>query len=621
MKEQNHSGAGNQGGVKAGSAPSGFPFWKLLWNYIRPCRGELGIASVCSLLTGIGVAVQPLLIKWIVDEGILRKGAGGELLAADVRIRWALAFSAIYAGVGLLRVVIWRFGYVRMIATIEGLLFDLRSRFFRHIQHLCLRFHDKVGSGELFNYIMGSPMQSLKTFLQQGAMFIPYQIVSWIIALATLAWFNLPMTGITLVMVVVIVYMNYRSRFAVQEISSNFLQAESAAARYIADILQGARAVKIYAMESNVRYTFETHIDRVRAEGENMANRQHLEYIKPEAVQYIGTGVIYAFGAWFCVTGRLEVGEFLAFIGAVGILMGPLMAFLQLNLVRANAEAGLARIQRIFEERETTPEKPESQRVTLAPASIEAEARPRGLSIQFDSVCFGYTPDRPIFHTCNCTIPSGQSVALVGSSGSGKTTFVSLLQRLYEVDAGRILLNGHDLRDYGLAELRQAFGVVPQNPFLFQMTILDNIRITNPKASEAEVQEAARIAHIDRMIAELPKGYQTWVSEGGSNFSGGQKQRIAIARAVLANPDCYIFDEATSALDNESERRIQSAMEDVMRQRTTIVIAHRLSTVRHVDRVLVFDKGQIVQDGTYEELARIPGLFRNLISASPALGQ
>lgn len=613
MKKQDQPATGNKGGAHAGSAPADFPFWTLLWNYIRPCRGELGIASVCSLLTGIGVAVQPLLIKWIVDDGILRKGAGGELLAADVRIRWALVFSAVYAGVGLLRVVIWRFGYVRMIATIEGLLFDLRSRFFRHIQHLCLRFHDKVGSGELFNYIMGSPMQSLKTFLQQGAMFIPYQLVSWIIALATLAWFNLPMTGITLVMVVVIVYMNYRSRFSVQEISSNFLQAESSAARYISDILQGARAVKIYAMEENVRYTFETHIDRIRAEGENMANRQHLEFIKPELVQYVGTGLIYAAGAWFCVTGRLEVGEFLAFIGAVGILMGPLMSFLQLNLVRANAEAGLARIQRIFEERETTPEKPRSQRVAILP-------RQRSLSVQFEDVSFGYIPDRRIFHRLHCTIPAGQSVALVGSSGSGKTTFVSLLQRLYEVDAGRILLEGHDLRDYGLAELRQAFGVVPQSPFLFQMTVLDNIRITRPAASEAEVREAARIAHIDHVIQELPHGYQSWVSEGGSNFSGGQKQRIAIARAVLANPGCFIFDEATSALDNESERRIRKAMEGVMRQRTTFIIAHRLSTVRHVDRVLVFDNGRIAQDGTYEELSRTPGIFRDLIDTTPVTG-
>lgn len=613
MAVQEKAGTGGPHAADPAASTEPFPFWQIIWRYIRPCRVQLVIACACSLVTGIAVAVQPLLIKWIVDEGILRKGTDGALLDVTTRLHWALGFSAAFIVLGVLRVAIWRFGYVRMITTIESLLFDLRTRFFRHIQHLCLRFHDKVGSGELFNYIMGSPMQSLKTFLQQGAMFIPYQIVSWIIALATLAWFNLTMTGITLVMVVVIVYMNYRSRFSVQEISSSFLKAESSAAKYIADILQGARAVKIYAMEENVRYTFETHIDRIRAEGENMANRQHLEFIKPELVQYVGTGLIYAAGAWFCVTGRLEVGEFLAFIGAVGILMGPLMSFMQLNLVRANAEAGLARIQRIFEERETTPEKPLSQRVAILP-------RQRSLSVQFEDVCFGYTPDRRIFNRLNCTIPAGQSVALVGSSGSGKTTFVSLLQRLYEVDTGRILLDGHDLRDYGLAELRQAFGVVPQSPFLFQMTVLDNIRITRPAASKEEVREAARIAHIDHIIQELPHGYQSWVSEGGSNFSGGQKQRMAIARAVLANPGCFIFDEATSALDNESERRIQNAMEGVMRQRTTFIIAHRLSTVRHVDRVLVFENGQIAQDGPYEELSRTPGIFRDLIATAPVTG-
>jgi ABC-type multidrug transport system fused ATPase/permease subunit len=234
--------------------------------------------------------------------------------------------------------------------------------------------------------------------------------------------------------------------------------------------------------------------------------------------------------------------------------------------------------------------------------------------VRFNNVHFAYDESQPVFQGLSCTVPSGQSVALVGASGSGKTTFISLLLRLYEVEEGRILLNGADLRSYGLTELRQAFGVVPQTPFLFQGTIGDNIRVVRPDATEEEVQQAARIAHIDEFVQGLDHGYSTWVGEGGFNLSGGQKQRIAIARAVLSKARYFIFDEATSALDNESERRIQSAMESLMADHTTFIIAHRLSTVRNVDRVLVFEGGRIVQDGSYEELACVPGIFQGLLA-------
>ena len=593
------------------------PFWSTLLVYARPYWKELIIAAICSALVGVAVAIQPLIIKWIIDSGISARGADGQLLPAETRIGYGLGFVALYAAMGVARICIWKLGYDRMVNSIEGLLFNMRSRFFRHVQQLCLRFHDVVSSGELFNFIMGSPIQSIKIFLQHGAMNIPYQAVSWAVATTALATFNLPMTGITLAMVVAVVLINRRSHFVVREMSSEFMRTESTVSKFVSDMLHGCRAVKIYAIEDQVTSSFDSHILRIRDQGAQLARRQQIEGIKPELVQYLGISIVYAVGIWFCVRGELEVGEFFAFVSSIGILMGPIMTLMQLNLIRASAEAGLTRIETILRMVKSTQELPPSEQADVD-GQAESARRTGAPCVEFRNVSFAYDPERPVFKNLSCTIKDGQSVALVGTSGSGKTTFISLLMRLYDIDGGEILLNGVNLRSYGLADLRAAFGVVPQNPFLFQGTILDNIRVVKPGATEADARKAAEIANIDEFVSALPQGYQTWVGESGFNLSGGQKQRLAIARAVLTGARYFIFDEATSALDNESERRVQDAMESLMRGHTAFIIAHRLSTVRKVERVLVFDKGLIVQDGTFESLAAQPGIFRTLLDSSKA---
>lgn len=592
-------------------------FWLTLLGYAKPYRKELAIATICSAFVGVAVAIQPLLIKWIIDAGISARNADGQLLPAETRIGYGLGFVALYAIISIARICIWQVGYRRMINAIEGLLFNLRSRFFRHVQQLCLRFHDVVSSGELFNFIMGSPIQSIKVFLEQGAMTIPYQVVSWVVATAALATFNLPMTGITLVMVIAVVLINRHSHFVVREISSEFMRTESTVSKFVSDMLHGCRAVKIYAIEEQVINTFDSHILRIRDQGVKLARRRQTEGIKPEFVEYLGISIVYAAGIWFCVKGKLEVGEFFAFVSSIGILMGPIMTLMQLNLVRASAEAGLTRIEAILHVEKSTHELPASEQTDVDTQS-EKVHRAQTPCMEFRNVCFAYDKERTIFNNLSCSIQDGQSVALVGASGSGKTTFISLLLRLYDIDGGEILLNGVSLRSYGLADLRMSFGVVPQNPFLFQGTILDNIRVVKPGATEADARKAAEIANIDEFVSSLPQGYQTWVGESGFNLSGGQKQRMAIARAVLTGARYFIFDEATSALDNESERKVQQAMESLMHGHTAFIIAHRLSTVRKADRVLVFDKGRIIQDGAFENLAGQPGMFRTLLESSKA---
>ncbi|MFW5798558.1 MAG: ABC transporter ATP-binding protein, partial [Planctomycetota bacterium] len=433
------------------------PFWRTLARFTRPYHRKLVLGCTCALLVGVAVALQPMVVKFVVDDGINRTTASGEPAPPAERLKWALVFAGVYLGLGVVRISIWMVGYRRLNAAVEGFVFDLRSRFFRHVQRLCLRFHDQVSSGELFNYIMGSPISSLKMFLRQGGMVIPYQLVSWCVAVGVLMKFNWAMTLITIAMAVTVVLINRHSKGVIREMSSDFLKTESHVSRYVADMLRGSRAVKIYAMERDVAWSFDDQAVRIRDQGIRLANRQQLEGVKPEVVHYAGIACIYAAGAWFCVYRGMQVGTFLAFVGSVSLLMGPLMNLTRLNLVRGNAEAGLERIVRVLQVDTTTPEVPDE-------ISVEVDDQ-RELAREEDfpfvvtnHLWFEYEPGQPVLRDVSLRVPPGQSVALVGPSGSGKTTFVSLLLRLYDPTRGRILLNGIDLFHYTLKELRASFG-------------------------------------------------------------------------------------------------------------------------------------------------------------------
>ncbi len=602
------------------------PFWSTLWKFARPCRGALFVAAFCAMLVGAIIPLQmQYTVKRIVDAALESYAlhTAEEPLGLMAALRPSLLFVVLFLVLSALRICIWIVGYRRMLASIEWILCRLRGLFFRHVQRMCFRFHDQISSGELFNYIMGSPIASIKQFLQQFCMMVPYQIVGWVVSVGLLAAFNWKMMLITVASAVGAVVLNRRSRHAIRAVSAEYMKTESEASKYIADVLRGSRAIKTYAMEDNVTALFSEQITQIRDQGYNLAVRQQIEHIKPECVQYLGLGLVLFSGAYFVVRGEMTAGTFMAFILSFNMLMQPILSLLQLNLVRANAESGLDRIMRIMQVAESTPEPGTLHaKVPTGQAKCEKEARAdESVSgICFENLSFSYASHTPVLRAINCHIREGESIALVGPSGSGKSTFVSLLLRFYDPQEGRILVSGSDIRSYRLRDLRSQFGVVPQDPFIFQATLRDNLCVTNPDATPEQVQDAIRAACLEAFVAELPLGLATWIGEGGSNLSGGQRQRVAIARAILAHPRYFIFDEATSALDNTSERHIQQAMDALMQKHTTIVIAHRLSTIRNVNRILVFDHGQIVQDGDYATLSRKRGLFRQLLAADPPDG-
>jgi ABC-type multidrug transport system fused ATPase/permease subunit len=607
--------------------------WAPVGAYLRTRRPTIVLVLACAGVVGFGVALQPLLIRYLIDEGIARPGA-----TPAQRFGWAAFFAGFYLVSSALRMGCWAVGYRRLLKLVEDLLFELRAEFFRHVQGLCLRFHSQVSSGELYSYLMGSPMANIGNFVRQMLILVPTQAVTLALSLGALAWFDLPMTLLLVAVVLTITLINRRSRLRVHELTADFMRTESAVSRYVNDMLRGTRAVKLYAIEDNVSDAFEQEIGRMRIKASFLPFAQWIESAKGEATTYVGLAILYAFGAYSCIYRDLSVGSFVAFATSMQVVTNLVMSLFQLNLGRAAAEASLERIGAILKTDASTPEPEPGRAITVEAAEAGSQALPvvkapvrKGLAskastnvgivarppfLRFEKVDFGYAPGRPVFRGLKCEVDLGERIALVGGSGSGKSTFINLLLRFYDPDGGRILLHGRDLRDYPLADLRGSFGVVPQDPFLFQASILENIRVSQPKAPLATVMEAMRQAHVDEFVLSLPKGLDTPVGESGFNLSGGQRQRLAIARALLGSPHYLIFDEATSALDNESENLIRESLEAFGREHTVITIAHRLSTIRNVDRILVFDHGRLVEEGSWAGLMKKRGAFHRLVRAS-----
>ncbi len=582
-------------------------FWRTIFNLTGEYRGNLVIAMIFSFVTGIIVAFQTILIKHIIDGGITNTS-----LENFEKIKIVAVLCATYAVAHAFRLSLWGTAYRNILKGLEGFLFAVRSKFFAHIQTLCMRFYDKTSSGELFNYIMGSPMANLKNFLQQFALNVPCQMISLIISLGALLSYDWLLTIITVIIAASTVMINVASRKKIRTISSEMLRSESEASKYINDVIHGSDAIKMYAVEHEIHTNFDKYLSELKNKGIRLSFTQWIECAKPEMIQHIGVAMIYFVGGISCIYRGLSIGELTAFVSSMGTIMGNMNLWFNINLLQSNAEASLSRINNILGEKTGTPETQRYHNIDVERASAIAKNKP---CIEFKDVSFGYD-NRKIFENFNCEFEYNKSFGLVGSSGSGKSTIIKLIMRLYEVGGGEVMMHGCNIKKYSLHDLRKNIGIVPQSPFIFQMSIMDNIRMARPDAPMQEIMNAMELARVHEFVNDLPDGWNTMVGDGGFGLSGGQKQRIAIARAILGKPDILIFDEATSALDNVSERHIQNAINELMESHTVIIVAHRLTTIKNVDKIFVFDKGRIVQEGNFDELKEQEGLFKNMLGES-----
>lgn len=574
-----------------------------IWPFIRPQRWALLAGIGLNSLHGFAITFQVFTIGWLIDW-VLGKGT----LPPDMWRR-ALALALAYLTVSILgRMLCWHFSYRIFTRVRERILSALRACFYRQLNALCLRFHVKRSSGELFSYLFGSPLNNIVQFYQHCSSNLAGALTTIASAVGMLLWTDWMLTTILSLTVCVQVTMMDRARRANKRIYLDYQKLESTVAGTVADLLRGTRAIKLYAMEETVEDEFGQQIQLISNKSYEKDVRIHIQWMKQETLSYTGYAIMMISCAWRFSAGELTIGEVSMFMLAFQQLTHPLTVISQAFALWGSAQASIERIGEVLQATSTTPD-PVGDQMPVPPAG---EIEMRGVSFAYET--------QPVLDGVSFRIPYGQSVAMVGPSGSGKSTIAQLLLRLYDPDKGTVHFGGQDLRQCAGAEVRRRFGVVPQDPFIFRTTIRQNLRVADPDATDAEIERACRAANAWEFIEKLPDQLDARVGEGGSSLSGGQRQRLAIARALLANPPVFLFDEATSALDTLSEQLIQETMERICAGRTAIIIAHRLATVRDCNRILVINRGRLEQDGTYDELIARPGLFRELVDGQQLKG-
>ena len=569
---------------------------EMFWSIARPHLPLLTVATVLNGLHGFAITFQVFTVGWLIDW-VLGKGN----VPPDMWRR-AVALGVAYFLVSVFgRMLLWHIGYRLYLQVREKMLSSLRARFFRQLNALCLRFHMKRSSGELFSYLFGSPLQNIIQFYQHCASGLAGAFTTIASAVGVLVWTDWALTTVMSLTVCSQVIMMDRARRVSRKLHLDYQKHESAVTGTVADILRGSRAVKLHAMERTVEGEFGEQIQLISHKSYERDVRTHEVWMKQETISYAGFALMIVACAWRFSSGKVTLGEVSMFMLAFQQLSPPLTLISQAFTLWGGAQASLERIAEVLRETSTTPD-PIENRQSVPPAG----------DLEFQDVTFAYE-EKEILSGVSFKIPYGQSVALVGPSGSGKSTIAQLMLRLYDPNEGAIRFGGQDIRHCEGAEVRKRFGVVPQDPFIFKTTIRKNLQVARTDATDEEIEFACRQANAWEFITKLAEGLDTRVGEGGSNLSGGQRQRLAIARAILANPPVFLFDEATSALDTLSEQLIQDTLKRVCHGRTSIIIAHRLATVRDCQRILVVRQGRILQDGTYDALIATPGLFRELV--------
>ncbi len=565
---------------------------KQFYAYYAPWKRLFYLDFGCAVISGLLELAFPLAVAWFIDD-LLPGGKWGLIAVAS----GALLF--IYLLNTGLMVIVTYWGHMLGI-NIET---ELRRRSFDHVQKLSFRFFDNQKTGHLVGRIT-KDLEDIGEVAHHGPEDAFIAIMTFIGAFALMFTINPQLALITACIVPFtgFVTTRYGGRMAVTW-RSLFGRVGEFNAR-IEENVGGIRVVQAFANEDHERDLFASDNTRYRTTKLDayriMAASMSLSYLGMRLTQL----VVMIAGAWFVMEDELSPGGFVSFLLLVNVFFRPVE---KINQIIELYPKGIAGFKRYLELLETEPD------IRNAPDAIEV-ANLRG-EIRYENVSFGYTPGRPVFENLNLTVHAGETIAFVGPSGAGKTTISSLLPRFYEIDSGRITIDGIDISKMTLASLRREIGIVQQDVFLFGGTVRENIAYGKLDACDDEIALAARRAKLDEVIAGLPAGMETVIGERGVKLSGGQKQRMAIARMFLKNPPILILDEATSALDTETERAIQQSLAELAEGRTTLVIAHRLATIQGADRIVVVDETGVAEQGRHDELVELAGIYSRLHEA------
>ena len=565
----------------------------LLGSLLRPYKWTVALLAVIVVVENAARLSVPILVQRGIDHGIPPLVDGG---SARTLLTIVAALGVVVIVQATSRMVFLR----RSGRTGQKVLLELRRRLFRHFGRLDVAFHDRYTSGRVVSRSTND-VEAIQDMLETGFDSLITAVLTLFGTAILLLTLDVKLGLMCLVafpVLVVLVAWFHR------ESSKTYREVREIAALVIVQFVEtmtGIKAVQAYRREPRNQEIFEDVADRYRAINERTFRLLAVFMPGVKLVGNITTGVVLLYGGYRVLNGEMTIGTLTAFLLYLRMFFEPMQEISQFFNTFQSAASALEKLAGVLAQKPAIDDPDEPRRLDAV----------RG-EIALQDVRFEYVAGRPVLPGLDLTVPAGQTVALVGTTGAGKTTIAKLVTRFYDPTAGSVTLDGVDLRDVAQAELRHHVVMVTQENFMFGGTIADNIRFGRPEATEDEVRDAARAVGADAFIEALPEGYATDVAKRGGRLSAGQRQLVAFARAFLADPAVLILDEATSSLDIPSERMVQRALETVLADRTALVIAHRLSTIEKADRILVLDQGQLIEQGTHQELLDKNGLYTQL---------
>ena len=587
-------------------------------DFARPYKREIGIFLFLVILDAVLVVALPLLFKVIIDDGVLARDANGRVVG-DKGVVIAVALAV--AGLAVFDAILTLFQRLLSARVGEGLIYDLRTKVFTHVQRMPIAFFTRTQTGALVSRLNTDVVGAQQAFTSTLSSVVS-NVIGLVLVVATMLILSWQITlGALLLTPLFLLPARWVGR-KLQAITREAMQLNAVMGTTMTERfnVSGALLVKLFGRLPDESSAFADKAGQVRDIGIKQAMYGRVFFTALTLVASLATALVYGVGGILAIDGAIGVGTLVALTALLGRLYGPLTA---LSNVQVDVMTALVSFERVFEVLDLPPmidEKPGAVPLRRGPTEVEL----RGVSFRYptaDEVSLAslesvavldQAPSQQVLHDVSFTVPAGTMTALVGPSGAGKTTITSLVGRLYDTVEGQVLVGGQDVRDVTLASLHEVVGVVTQDAHMFHETIRTNLLYARPDATDAQLVDALKAAQIWDLVGSLPDGLDTTVGDRGYRLSGGEKQRLALARLLLKAPDVVVLDEATAHLDSESEVAVQRALKTALEERTSLVIAHRLSTVRDADQILVVDQGRIVERGRHTDLLAAGGLYAEL---------
>ncbi|CAC7923609.1 Lipid A export ATP-binding/permease protein MsbA [Staphylococcus aureus] len=568
-------------------------------QFVKPYKYRIFATIIVGIIKfGIPMLI-PLLIKYAID-GVINNHA----LTTDEKVH----HLTIAIGIALFIFVIVRppIEFIRQYLaqwTSNKILYDIRKKLYNHLQALSARFYANNQVGQVISRVINDVEQT-KDFILTGLMNIWLDCITIIIALSIMFFLDVKLTLAALFIFPFYILTVYVFFGRLRKLTRERSQALAEVQGFLHERVQGISVVKSFAIEDNEAKNFDKKNTNFLTRALKHTRWNAYSFAAINTVTDIGPIIVIGVGAYLAISGSITVGTLAAFVGYLELLFGPLRRLVASFTTLTQSFASMDRVFQLIDEDYDIKNGVGAQPIEIKQGRID-----------IDHVSFQYNDNEaPILKDINLSIEKGETVAFVGMSGGGKSTLINLIPRFYDVTSGQILIDGHNIKDFLTGSLRNQIGLVQQDNILFSDTVEENILLGRPTATDEEVVEAAKMANAHDFIMNLPQGYDTEVGERGVKLSGGQKQRLSIARIFLNNPPILILDEATSALDLESESIIQEALDVLSKDRTTLIVAHRLSTITHADKIVVIENGHIVETGTHRELIAKQGAYEHLYS-------